>query len=99
MFQLNRMDEDRTFSLNITFRMKINHYEDLNQQILQVIDDHSIECLIKKAFQGNHEVFVYHKKISDIHEQKQLERLGQYQMMEYRITLKVETVINYGGIK
>ena len=101
MIQLNRIDEDRTFSLNITFKMKINTFEDRNEQIIRVIDDHSIECLIRKGLQGNDfGVFVYSKKISKIHEQKPLERLyGRYQMMEYRITLKVETVINYGGVR
>jgi len=94
------MDEDRTFSLNITFKMKINNFMDRDEQIFRVIDDHSIESLIRKQLQSNPQVFVYSKKISGVNEQKILERqYGRYQMMEYRITLKVETVINYGGVR
>jgi len=100
MLQLNRMDEDRTFSLNITFKMKINNFMDRDEQIIRVIDDHSIESLIRKQLPSKPQVFLYRKKIGQIHEQKILERqYGRYQMMEYRITLKVETVINYGGVR
>lgn len=97
MIQLNRMDEDRTFSVNITFKMKINNFMDRNEQIIRVIDDASIESLIRKQLSSNPQVFVYSKKIEEIHDQKILERqYGRYQMMEYRITLKVKTVINWG---
>ena len=91
------MDEDRTFSLNITFRMKINNFMDRNKQILQVIDDNLLESLIKKQFPSKPQVFIYSTKILEIHEQKILERqIGRYQMVEFRITLKVKTVITYG---
>tara|TARA_B100000900_G_scaffold415816_1_gene447328 strand:- start:1554 stop:1856 length:303 start_codon:yes stop_codon:yes gene_type:complete len=100
MIMLARMDEDRTFSLNIFFKMKINNFMDRNEQIIRVLDDHSIESLIKKQLPSKPQVFVLRKKIAEIHEQKILGGLyGRLQIMQFRITLKVETVVNYGDFK
>jgi len=103
MIQLNRMDEDRTFSLNLTFTMKQNMFEESippsKEKLLRYFDAQTIQSLIRKGLKRNDiRVFTYNAEVSDIHEYNRLERqMGAYQMMEYRITLKVETVINYGG--
>ena len=103
MIKLNRIDEDRTFSLNLTFTMKQNMFEESippsNEKLLRYFDAQTIQSLIRKGLKRNDiRVFTYSAEVSDIHEYNRLERQkGAYQMMEYRITLKVETVINYGG--
>ena len=105
MIQLNRMDEDRTFSLNITFRMKRNineeHVPQSKAKLLSAFDIPTIKSLIKKVLKRNDmQVFIYSAKVLTIHEYKILERVNhRYQMIEYRITLKAETVINYGGVR
>jgi len=105
MIQINSMLEDRTFSLNLTFTIKQNLFEDSiplsNEKLLHYIDAPTIQSLIRKGLKRNDiRVFTYSAEVMDIHEYNRLERKkGAYQMMEYRITLKVETVINYGGIR
>ena len=102
MIQRNRMDEDRTFSLNVTLQVKKNRLEVILPQhhenlILLTLSDQSIESLIKKGLQRSDlRVFVFDKELIEIHQMKPIERpRGAYQMMEYRITLKVRTTINY----
>lgn len=100
MIQLNRIEEDRTFSLNITLRINRNIHEDSNppgKKLIEALDAHSIQSLIRRALKRNDiEVFTYYAKIMEIHESKKLERpRGAYQMMEYRITLEARTTINY----
>jgi hypothetical protein len=103
MIKLNRMDEDRTFSLNVTLQVKKNRLEVILPQhheklILLTLCDRSIESLIKKGLQRSDlRVFVFDKEVVEIHQMKPVERpRGAYQLMEYRVTLKVQTVINHG---
>jgi len=83
--------------------MKQNMFEESippsKEKLLRYFDAQTIQSLIRKGLKRNDiRVFTYNAEVSDIHEYNRLERqMGAYQMMEYRITLKVETVINYGG--
>jgi len=104
MIKLNRMDEDRTFSLNMTFRTKVNIYElseDYHiKHITRSMIGLSLESLIKEQLPFKPEVFIYCVKVDKIHEVNKVEKLGNITLlMEYRTTLKVETVINYGGVR
>lgn len=69
-----------------------------NEKLLHYFDAQTIQSIIRKGLQRNDiRVFTYSAEILKIHEYNRLEKQrGAYQMMEYRITLKVETVINYG---
>ena len=102
--QLNRMDEDRTFSLNLTLKTKVNIYESSEdyhiKNITRSINQYSLESLIKKQLPSKPEVFIYRVNVEKIHEVKKIEKISNISLiMQYRITLKVETVVNYGGLR
>ena len=102
--QLNRMDEDRIFSLNLTLRTLVNIYESSEdyhiKNITRLINQYSLESLIKKQLPSNTEVFIYGVNVDKIHEVNKIEKVSNISLiMQYRITLKVETVVNYGGLR
>jgi hypothetical protein len=91
------LDEDRIFSLNIAGKFLSTKEDRENELLMEITDDwleKQIQTIIKHQ---NISIFVYHKELVKIHQWENLssKRMGHCQLIEYRITLKVQTVITW----
>jgi len=91
------LDEDRIFSLNISGKFTSTKEDRQNELLMEITDDwleKQIQTIIKHQ---NIIIFVYHKEIVKIHQWENLfsKRMGRSQLIKYRITLKVQTVITW----
>ena len=95
------LDEDRIFSLNIAGQF-ISYNEDSWKELSNEIDDEWLEKQIKTIIKRQDiSLFVYYKEIVKTHDWKKIGAgdFGEYQIIKYRVTLKVQTVISHGGVK